>query len=145
MDFLMRGDHFLLILGVFWLPCVVLGVLVPQPGIEETQPGIPPAVEAWAPHHWTISEFSVTWCFTTSCRVYQHEDFAFIVCWNYHEDPLGHCKTRNQSEEHTYVFPKLNLCTYSYRVSLEGTVEIIIFKNAGNKLMIMKGESRGEE
>ena len=41
--------------------------------------------------------------------------------------------------------PKLNLCTYSYRVSLEGTVEITIFKNAGNKLMIMKGESRREE
>lgn len=49
--FFMRGDYFLLILGFFWLPCVVLGVLVPQPGIEETQPGIPPAVDAWTPHH----------------------------------------------------------------------------------------------
>lgn len=49
--FFMRGDYFLLILGFFWLPCVVLGVLVPQPGIEETQPGISPAVDAWTPHH----------------------------------------------------------------------------------------------
>ena len=37
----------------FWQSCVVFGVLVPQPGIEpgETQSGIPPAVEAWSPHH----------------------------------------------------------------------------------------------
>ena len=52
--FFMRDDHFLLIfVFFFWLPCVVFGVLVPQPGIEpgETQPGIPPAVEAWSPHH----------------------------------------------------------------------------------------------
>ena len=142
-----RSFSFNFCIFFFWLPCVVFGVLVTQPGIEpgETQPGIPPAVEAWSPHHWTIRAFSVTRYFTTSCRVYQHEYFACIVCWNYLEHPLGQCKTKNQSKEYTYVFPKLNLWTYSYRASWEGTVEIAIFKNVENKLMITKGESRGEE
>ena len=38
---------------LFWLCCVVCGILDPQPGIEHR----PLAVKAWSPNHWTTREF----------------------------------------------------------------------------------------
>ena len=37
----------------FWLCCVALRILVPQPRIEPA----PPGVEVWHPNHWTIRAF----------------------------------------------------------------------------------------
>ena len=112
MDFFMRDDHFLLIFVCFFgNPVWFLGSQFPNQGLNLGKPnqGFPLQQK----HGVLTTELSgnslLLGVFSSSCRVYQHEYFAFIVSWNHLEHPLGHCKTRNQSGKYTYVFPKLNL------------------------------------
>ena len=68
--------HFIWFFKIFFWPrCTILGILVPQPGMEPR----PPSLEAQSPNNWTACFQSLRWNLGRGCFVPSKKEWESVV------------------------------------------------------------------